>query len=173
MNEPHRNVELKARDPSPARSLATCIALEARDHGTIWQRDTYFVVSHGRLKLREQEPGSPHLVQYERPDSTAEMPSDYRIVAVDDAAAIRAALSVALGIRGVVVKRRRLFTWRNVRIHLDDVEELGTFIEFEAVANPGSDLTLERSRVRELRQRFAIADEDLVAAGYVDQLAVG
>ena len=47
-----RNVELKARDLDPIRSLAVCRELDADDRGTLWQRDTYFDVARGRLKLR-------------------------------------------------------------------------------------------------------------------------
>jgi adenylate cyclase class IV len=39
----------------------------------------------------------------------------------------------------VVAKRRHLLLWEGVRIHLDEVERLGTFIELEAVAPPDSD----------------------------------
>jgi adenylate cyclase class IV len=53
--KPHRNVELKARDPDPRRSLAACEALGAEPQGVLFQRDTYFPAPHGRLKLREEE----------------------------------------------------------------------------------------------------------------------
>lgn len=49
-----RNIELKARDPDPARSLQLSLSLGAKDQGWLQQLDTYFRVAHGRLKLREQ-----------------------------------------------------------------------------------------------------------------------
>lgn len=171
-DRPRRNVELKARDADPERSLAVAAGLEGVvDHGSLWQRDTYFHVPHGRLKLREQQPGDEAwLIPYQRPDETPARVSRYRLIGIDDPAACRAGLDAALGTRGVVEKRRRLFVWRDVRIHLDDVTDLGSFIELEAVAPAGSDLTAERGRVAELRKAFAIAGEDLVAAGYADAL---
>lgn len=66
-----RNVELKAKNPDSERSLATCRALGAVDRGVISQRDTYFEVSSGGLKLREESPGGPHLIQFERESGTA------------------------------------------------------------------------------------------------------
>ena len=57
MTEPSRNVELKAHDPDPARTLERALAAGARDEGLLRQRDTYFHVAAGRLKLREEEPG--------------------------------------------------------------------------------------------------------------------
>ena len=167
-----RNVELKARDPHPERSLAICRELGAEDRGELWQRDTYFAAPHGGLKLREQRPGDPHLVQFERPDRAEERESRYRLVPVEDADALTAALGAALGVRGVVEKRRRLLLWRDVRIHLDAVERLGTFLELEAVAPPDSDLALEHERIATLREALAIGADRLVPVGYATMLGL-
>ncbi|HEY6781474.1 MAG TPA: class IV adenylate cyclase [Thermoleophilaceae bacterium] len=166
-----RNVELKATDPAPARSLDVCRTLGATDHGVLLQRDTYFDVPHGGLKLREESPGAPHLIQFERADQAQERLSSYRVMAVDDGETALAALSTALGVRGIVAKRRHLFIWQTVRIHLDEVDDLGSFIELEAVASPESDLTREYHLVAELRTAFAITDDRLCATGYAAQLA--
>ena len=56
MAAPRRNIELKASDPDPERSLAVVLGLGARDRGLLRQRDTYFRVTTGRLKLREEDP---------------------------------------------------------------------------------------------------------------------
>lgn len=86
---------------------------------------------------------------------------------------MRLALSEALGVEAVVAKRRRLFLWNDVRIHLDDVEELGAFIEFEAMAQPGSDLSRENELLATLRERFELMEADLVAGSYCDLLLDG
>ncbi len=140
---PRRNIELKATDPDPPAPLEVCRALRAEDRGTITQRDTYLEVTRGRLKLREEQPGRPHLIQFERASEPQQRKSRYRIVEVSDGAALCAALAAAIGIRGVVAKRRHLLLWQSVRIHLDEVEQLGTFIELEAVAPPDSNLAHE------------------------------
>jgi adenylate cyclase class IV len=165
-----RNIELKATDPDPSASLEVCRTLGAEDHGTIAQRDTYFEVARGGLKLREEQPGRPHLIQFERASEPQQRESRYRIIEVSDGASLCAALATAIGIRGVVVKRRHLLLWQTVRIHLDEVERLGTFIELEAVAPADSDLTDERRLIAELREALGITDERLVALGYAAQL---
>lgn len=170
MQAPRRNIELKATDPDPFASLAVCRTFGAEDHGTIEQRDTYFEVTRGGLKLREEQPGRPHLIQFERASEPQQRESRYRIIEVSDGAALCAALAAAIGIRGVVAKRRHLLLWRSVRIHLDEVEQLGTFIELEAVASPDSDLTHEHRLIAELRDALGITDERLVALGYAAQL---
>lgn len=147
-----------------------CHALGAKDHGEIRQRDTYFAVPRGGLKLREEQPGRPHLIQFERANEPQQRESRYRIAEVDDAEALRAALTAAIGATVVVSKTRRLFLWRQVRIHLDTVEPLGNFIEIEAVAPPASDLAEEYALVQALRQRLGITDERLISRGYAEQL---
>jgi homotetrameric cytidine deaminase len=171
MAAPRRNVELKARDRDPARSLERARALGAEDRGDLRQRDTYFATARGRLKLREQEPGGAELIAYERADAAAARESRYRIAPVADGPALREALAAALGATVVVDKRRHLLVWEDVRIHLDEVEGLGAFVELEGVARDESDLSAEVGRVAHVRAELGIADDDLVAAGYADLIA--
>lgn len=166
-----RNVELKAQDRAPEATLEACRRLGAVDCGLLWQRDTYFNTPQGRLKLREQRPGRCQLIHYHRADQIEERESRYRILEFTDADTIRDFLAESLGVRSTVTKRRRLFLWRSVRIHLDDVEGLGRFVEFEAVAPPGSDLSAEYGLIAELRSRLGISEADLVATSYSDLAA--
>src|SRR4051794_30182631 len=138
MAPPRRNVELKARDPDPERSLERCVALGAEDRGELRQRDTYFAARRGRLKLREQEPGAAELIAYGGADAGEAGESRYRIAPVREPQALREALDAALGTVVVVDKRRRLLLWEGVRIHLDRVEGLGAFVELEVVGAAGS-----------------------------------
>jgi homotetrameric cytidine deaminase len=167
-----RNVELKARDPDPARSLERALALGAEDMGEIRQRDTYFDGARGRLKLHEQETGgSPlwdELIEYSRADSTDARTSTYLRVPVADAAPLRDALDAAYGTLVTVTKRRRVLRWEGVRIHLDDVDGLGNYLELEAVADPDSDLRAEHKKIARLRAELQIEDANLVAMSYSD-----
>jgi len=170
VTEPSRNVELKAHDPDPAGTLARARAAGAEDRGLLRQRDTYFAVAHGRLKLREEEPGGATLIAYDRPDAAAERVSSYRLVPVSDPEPLRDSLAASVGVRGVVVKRRHLLLWETVRIHLDEVRGLGSFVELEAVAAPGSDLRRERDQVAHLREVLDIRDAALREGSYSDAL---
>jgi homotetrameric cytidine deaminase len=168
------NVEIKARDPDPDATAARCLALGASDEGLLEQRDTYFAGRHGRLKLREQDGETAELIAYRRPDAAEPEESAYVRAAAGDGELVREALDAALGTTVVVAKRRRLFLWDNVRIHLDDVEGLGTFIELEALVGPDAgDLNAARAKVDRLRAELAIADDALVAVGYSDLLRDG
>jgi homotetrameric cytidine deaminase len=171
---PRRNVELKARDTDPAATLERALALGATDEGVLTQRDTYFERARGRLKLREQDGGreaGARLIAYTRRDDEAARTSAYRLAEVADPAALREALDAALGTLGVVEKRRRLLLFENVRIHLDEVRDLGSFVELEGVAAPDSDLSREHDLVARLREELALGEP--VAGSYSDLLLDG
>ena len=168
MSAPRRNVELKALDPDPVRSLAVCRDLGAEDRGVLRQRDTYFRARQGRLKLREEEPGGAVLIQYDRPDAAAARESRYRLAPVPDPETLRASLDDALGTLVVVDKERHLLLWDGVRIHLDTVAGLGSFVELEGVAPPESDLSAEREKVAHLQEALGIAE--VLTDSYSDRL---
>jgi homotetrameric cytidine deaminase len=170
MGAPRRNIELKAFDPDPERSLAVVLGLGARDRGVIRQRDTYFKVTSGRLKLREEDPGGASLIQYDRVDDNRARESQYRLVHVDDPRALCAALESSLGLLAVVEKERHLLLWQNVRIHLDQVKDLGSFLELEGVATADSDLALELERVSRLTEALEVVPERILRSSYSDQV---
>ncbi|HYZ80726.1 MAG TPA: cytidine deaminase [Solirubrobacteraceae bacterium] len=171
---PSVNVEIKARDLDPEATAARCRALGAADHGVLEQRDTYFAGWRGRLKLREEAGSGAELIAYRRPDGPEPEESAFIRAPAADPVALREALDAALGTTVVVVKRRRLFLWENVRIHLDDVEGLGTFLELEALVGPGlNDRAQAQDKVARLRSELAIRDDALVAVGYADLLLDG
>ena len=134
------------------------------------QDDIYFDVPRGRLKLRRERGGPSHLIAYERSNGPGQRESRYRIVEIGDDLEIEAVLAASLGILAVVRKSRRLFLHQGVRIHLDRVEGLGCFIEFEAVATMRRhpDLTHFKSLLADLSSTFEIADADLIAGSYCD-----
>lgn len=190
------NIEIKARitgDVDAVHARAAAIA----DTGPtlIEQRDTFFVTSRGRLKLREfggvcgsAERGDvaesnggcelpanalAELIYYERPDADAPTASTYSRIVVSDPDALKAALATAIGVRGVVSKHRTLYVARETRIHIDNVDGLGAYLELEVVlgsaegaASPGEGAR----RCSELMAELGVADADLVDTAYIDLL---
>src|SRR5579862_1461879 len=145
-----QNLERKVNysDLSTAEMLLQ--GLGTRLEGVQLQTDTYFRVASGRLKLREIAGQEAVLIWYDRPHEFGERLSSYYLVAVPDAQTMRLALTAALGVRGEVRKRRTIYHFQNVRIHLDDVAGLGTFIELEAVLSATDDEAVSRARLAEL-----------------------
>jgi predicted adenylyl cyclase CyaB len=173
MHLPARNIELKARlaDLNHARRIAERVAT-ARV-GIERQRDTYFVCTNGRLKLREIEGSSAQLIAYSRPDEPNAKASDYRLLTIAEANAatdLRELLAASLGVLVTVDKRREIFLYHNVRIHLDEVSGLGAFVEFEAVVGGAIDDAAACAQVDWLRQQFQIGADDLLSCSYGDML---
>ena len=171
------NVELKARLADPDAAVARCVSLGAEDCGVLVQRDTYFLAPRSRLKLRDQGADGAELITWGRADTAEPKESTYVLAPVSATEPMLEALEYALGPPVVVVsKRRRLFIWNGVRIHIDDVDELGTFLEFEAVLESGAgdaELAAAHEKVARLRSELGVEDEALVSVGYADLLMDG
>ena len=163
-----RNIELKAILRHPERAPDTCRSLGAAYQRDIRQVDTYFRVPSGRLKLRENDPGNTELIYYHRADQTDSKGSEYDIA--PGTTALREMLAAALGVVTTVRKVRALWLWENVRIHLDAVDRLGNFIEFEAVLGDGYDDADGHAKIARLQEAFGLRDNDLIAHSYVDMM---
>jgi adenylate cyclase class 2 len=165
--QPSANVEIKARcsDLEGARKRALDLATERV--GLDRQVDTYFRTRAGRLKLRESSLSGAQLVPYLRADRGAPRRSDYRVVPVADPAGVKALLGEILGVSCVVEKEREILLQANVRIHLDRVQGLGSFVELEAVfdGSPAAEIEQQR-RVERLMVALGVRAEDLVPVGY-------
>jgi len=161
------NLELKARTASSecARSLA--LRCGASPAGTLMQEDTYFTVARGRLKLREIRGTGAELIYYERDEETPERWSDYTRETVSEPAGLKRVLARAFGVLAVVRKRRDLFLFRDARIHVDDVDGLGSFLEFEVT---GGETSATEATMRDLREAFSVRVEDIVKCSYSDMI---
>ncbi|MEK7691489.1 MAG: class IV adenylate cyclase [Bdellovibrionota bacterium] len=169
------DIEIKARYANLEYGEKMALELHARSVGTENQIDTYFRVpegSLGRLKLRESDLEKPRLIPYVRPNQKGPKLSDYLLLPVEKPEHLKDLLSRILGIETVVRKTRRIFLIENVRVHLDQVEKLGTFLEFEAVFEGDTDgiRANECDKVEELMRKFGVAEADLVEGSYREMM---
>jgi predicted adenylyl cyclase CyaB len=167
------NIEIKARATDFSRQLK--LAESLADGPGLWidQEDVFFNVRQGRLKLRIFAPDRGELISYQRPDGTGPKLSRYRIVAIPDPGALRGVLAAALGELGIVRKRRFLALRGATRIHLDEVEGLGRFIELEIVLEKEAEAGRAEAAAQHWMRQLGIEKEDLVAGAYFDLLASG
>lgn len=167
----NRNVEIKARVES-LEAIARRTR-EMADEGpvTLVQEDTFFACPQGRLKLRRLGAGRGELIYYERPDSAEPKESRYAIHRTADPDGLIGMLSLALGVRGVVRKRRTLYLIGRTRVHLDSVEGLGEFVELEVVLQPDQSVCEGTAIARDLMARLGITPDQLVHGAYIDLLA--
>jgi predicted adenylyl cyclase CyaB len=118
--------------------------------------------------LRHFSPRRGELIAYEREDVAGAKASSYLITATTEPDQLREVLTRALGVAGIVKKRRYLFLTGQTRIHLDDVEGLGKFLELEVVMLPGQPTTEGEKIARDLMDKLGIRSADLIAGAYVD-----
>lgn len=166
-----RNVEIKARVGDPAQLLARVRAIAERGPVEIRQDDTFYPCASGRLKLRVLADDEGQLIHYHRPDALDPKESRYTIVATAAPHALRETLAQALGTRGRVRKKRMLFLVGPTRIHLDDVEGLGHFMELEVVLAENQTTAEGIAITRGLMRELGIGDDQLVDRAYIDLLA--
>ena len=165
-----RNIEIKARARQFETQRRVAEELGNGNVERVVQEDTFFNVSTGRLKLRVVEDGRGELIYYERPDSTGPKESQYVRTKVDDPTELREVLSRALGVRAILRKKRSVYFHGQTRIHFDEVEQLGSFIELEVELQPHQTVEEGTAIARELIARLKIEIEDFVPVAYVDLL---
>jgi predicted adenylyl cyclase CyaB len=165
-----RNVEIKARIASVEALLPAARALADAPPEHIKQDDTFFVCAQGRLKLRDFGDGRGELIHYHRPDTEGPKLSDYVRVPTTDPAALREALRRGLGILGRVRKRRQVLRVGATRVHLDQVEGLGDFVELEVVLRDDQTEADGAAVAHTLLARLGIAPQQLVRGAYLDLL---
>jgi len=167
---PSRNVEIKARVADPAALRARVAKLATESPVWIGQCDTFFTTPRGRLKLRRFDDGTGRLIFYERDDATGPKTSFYSMSACPDARGMEAVVARALGVRGVVEKRRELFMIGRTRVHLDEVRGLGHFLELEVVLTDGDSAADGEREARELLDALGVPADALLALAYIDLL---
>ena len=166
-----RNVEIKARVTNPLKLYARARALADTGPVELMQDDTFFHCPSGRLKLRVLSESEGQLIFYERANSLGPKESRYVIWTTSSPDALRARLTAALGERGRVRKKRTLFLCGNTRIHCDEVEGLGSFMELEVVLADGEAAEDGIAIARRIMAQLGVSERQLVDTAYVDLLA--
>jgi adenylate cyclase class 2 len=163
------NIEIKAKANHP-EFIRSYLNNKAEFRGIDFQVDTYFSVSHGRLKLREGNIEN-NLIYYERQSIAGAKESNFQLVHIPDSKTLKDILAKSLGIKIVVRKKREIYFIKNVKFHIDEVDGLGNFAEIEA-----SDLYADISKEELQKQcdfylsELKIKEEDLISLSYSDML---
>jgi adenylate cyclase, class 2 len=166
----HLNIEIKAKSCNQEAIREILQSLQADFRGVDHQVDTYFNVSHGRLKLREGNIEN-NLIHYLRENKEGPKQADIILFKSDPASTLKEILIKALGILVTVDKEREIYFIGNVKFHIDKVKELGTFVEIEAIdaeGNIGKEKLYEQCRY--YLDIFRISPEDMISVSYSDLL---
>ncbi|KAF2905967.1 hypothetical protein ILUMI_00198 [Ignelater luminosus] len=167
-----RNVEIKAKVRNLADLISRAKKISNSEGTIIPQNDTFYKVQQGRLKLRKFEDGNAELIYYERPDSEGPKTSSYEKCSIKsgEVEGLNAVLSRALGTTGIVKKVRQLFLVEQTRIHVDQVEGLGDFMELEVCLKPDQSSEEGEMVAHSLMEKLDVEKDDLLAGAYRDML---
>ncbi len=166
----HINIEIKAKSNNQ-KAIREILKLKNADFkGVDHQIDTYFKVNQGRLKLREGRIEN-HLIYYQRKDKEGPKQSNVILFKSDPQSTLKELLIKSLGVLVTVNKKREIYFIDNVKFHIDKVENLGTFIEIEAIDTNG---LIGKEKLLKQCQLFLdllnIMKEDLISVSYSDLL---
>ena len=162
------NIEIKARVRDFAEIRSRAAKLTDTPLEVIPQEDTFFNVPQGRLKLRVLDPKRAQFIYYMRPDQEGPKRSDYEIFETDNPDKLKSVLAAAYGIRGIVRKTRYLFLVGQTRVHLDDVDGLGQFMELEVVLRDGQSDAEGEEIAHRLMTSLGVERSDLIDGAYMD-----
>ena len=172
----HTLVELKTKVDDLDFLRKKLTDLKAQHIGTFRQIDTYFDTPKGRLKLRETEGDHrAQLVYYERENIAGPKRSNVFILKIEEPARFKGLLEKALKTIAVVDKAREIYRLnivsekisRVVKVHLDSVKGLGSFLEFEMEATPKA-FAEDRAVLLRLMKKLGIREENLEPLSYCD-----
>ena len=166
------NVEIKAICRDQERIRRILLEKNADYAGTDHQVDTYFKSRKGRLKLREGTIEN-NLIWYERADQAGPKTSHCILYKTEKGSVLKNILSETMGVMVIVDKEREIYFIDNIKIHLDLVKGLGTFLEIEAQSKEGdkSEAFLNR-QCFQLMEKFGVKKDDLLSDSYSDLLLI-
>lgn len=166
-----RNIEIKARIKSVGAILPRAAAIADKGPIEILQDDVFFRCESGRLKLRVFSKDEGELIFYRRGNEQGPKESFYIRSPTYSPQTLREALASAYGETGRVGKRRTLFLAGRTRIHLDEVEGLGDFLELEVVLEDGESSASGVQEAHDFMAKLGVDPSQLVEGAYHDLLA--
>lgn len=163
------NVEIKANCPNADEIEQSLLQEKAVFKGSDHQVDTYFQVPDGRLKLRQGNIENS-LIFYVRKEVVGIKTSNVELVILDaeQAESMLNLLSASHVTLVQVRKIRKIFFIDNVKFHIDEVEELGSFIEIEAINFQNQNEEELREQCMHYLQAFELKEKDCLDASYSD-----
>ncbi|CAK9818789.1 Putative adenylate cyclase MJ0240 [Anthophora plagiata] len=168
-----RNIEIKAKIDDPELIISRIKQLTDDKCVVIKQHDTFFKVPAGRrLKLRQFEDSTGELLSYERPNVLGPKLSDYlkASLAPENCLTVANILRESYGCVGIVKKVRKLYMIGQTRVHVDNVEGLGNFLELEVFLTDEQDAEFGEKIAQDLMAKLGIQSDDLIAEAYIDLL---
>jgi predicted adenylyl cyclase CyaB len=164
------SIEIKAKTNNTNKIKKILAELKADYKGEDHQIDTYFKCNNGRLKLRSGNIENS-LIFYDRNDNVYPKKSEIILEKLEKDNKLKTILAAGIGIKVEVDKRRNIYFIDNVKFHVDDVKNLGSFVEIEAIDQIGN---IGETKLHEQCMHYIelleISKSDFINKSYSDML---
>jgi len=161
-----KNLEIKTSVDSFAK-IRQIIISDSFSSTVELQKDIYYKVNAGRLKLRIINNETGNLIYYNRSDKNSIKTSNYLISSTKEFKELDEILRSQFDLMVCVDKKREVFIKKNIRIHLDTVVRLGKFLEIEIIY---SDLPKAKATLNSLISKLELNKTNFIKRSYSDLL---
>ena len=160
-----KNLEIKLRVDSFEKIKEK---LSSYYSDTLKQKDTYYVVNNGRLKLRQENERAGYFIRYYRDNLLSEKTSKYYTYDVPNVEEFNLIFDTSMQIEVIIEKERTLYLYKNARIHLDKIVGIpnSLYVEIEVVIKTEEDDENSHKLMEELLTIMNLKDNEVVALGY-------
>jgi predicted adenylyl cyclase CyaB len=160
------NLELKIGVTSHQSLKKILLQIGAENVGILNQKDVYYSVPNGLLKLRIEN-GNESLIYYSRNENNKNRWSDFEVLKFADSK-VEKFFSKLFDVEITVKKKRELFYYDDTRIHLDTVKFLGKYLELETIViNSKADA---KKRFEKIKNLLKLDESKQIRKSYRDLL---
>ncbi len=167
----NHNIEFKAFYDDREKAIDKCKKIGATLIRTHQQKDTYYDVKKGKMKLREDQEFGNQIIYYDRLANSIARSSHYNKV---DITPLTNDLSdffkEAFGIKAIIEKHRITYETEYALINIDNFPLIGNFIEVEVLMEKANSTEKGLQVSSELQNYLEIEPNSLVSFSYADLL---
>jgi predicted adenylyl cyclase CyaB len=165
-----RTFILKAHVESAEQMEAAIFNFTQTIGHVVVEEDVYFSVPNGQMKLRTTQPGHEHgeLIAYKQVNSQCANFYETRITSVPEVEKLKNTLALSLAELCTIRKKRRVYVLSNVQINLDDVKDLGFFVDIEVRADAGQTIEELQKQAESVKKALDLKDVQIMAMSYLD-----
>jgi len=160
------NLELKIRVTSHQSLKKILLQIGAENRGILNQKDVYYSVPNGLLKLRIEN-RIESLIFYNRNEENINRWSDFEFIKFANGGGEKF-FNKLFDVEVIVKKKRELFYYDDTRIHLDTVKLLGNFLELETLVIKGK--TDAKKRFAKIKNLLKLDESKQIRKSYRDLL---
>lgn len=162
-----KNIEIKVPINNLKKILIRIKNLPAERIYSSQQIDVYFQNEKGRLKVRDSN-GEKSVIFYDRIEDGRERWSKFYFIKINEPNEWVKFFDLFMERLITVKKHRTLFHYKNTRIHVDQIKNLGNFIELETKMN--SSRKTAREEFDYLCKHLELATGEQIINSYSDMI---